>query len=168
MRKLSTAILTAVLAVSLSAYAVALDVYEIPQQTEIPTEAWGVLQVPCIRTNSPLYEGWQEVIDAEDSALVLRYEQGLLILDHAGSEVGRGYWCVEDMKVGCGAFLIREGKGAKCYECTAIYLCEQSGLNYLYRGQRVTPTRDGLMCVSCTERDGYVFVAVFDFIGDMP
>lgn len=173
MRKVSTAILTAILAVSLSAYAAALDVYEIPQAAEIPAEAYGVFQVPSLRTSSALYECsnpayWQDVVDAEESALIKPYGYGLAIYDHAGSECGRGLWCVEDMTVGCAAFLLREGKGETCYQCVSIFLAEQRGNAYLCRGQTIQPQQDEIMCVSCAERDGWVFAAIFQKLGDMP
>ncbi len=172
MRKLSTAILTAVLAVSLSAYAVALDIFEIPQPAQIPTEAYGVFQVPSLRTSSPLYKTtpaqWQDVVDAEDAALIKPYGYGLAIYDHAGSEAGRGVWDVSQMQVGCAAFLLREGKGETCYQCVAIYFAEQRGNTYFCRGQTIQPQQDEIMCVSCAERDGWVFAAIFQKLGDMP
>lgn len=173
MRKVSTAILTAMLALSLSAYALALDIFEIPQETEIPTEAWGALQVPCIKTRSTLYECsnpayWQDVVDAEDAALIKPFGYGLAIYDHANSEAGRGIWRVEDMTVGCAAFLLREGKGETCYQCVEICLAEQRGNTYLCRGQTIQPQQDEIMCVSCAERDGWVFAAIFKKLGDMP
>jgi len=145
----------------------ALNVYEIPQAVEIPEAAYGVFQVPCIGTSSPLYEGWQSVIDAEDSALILKYGRGWLIADHAYSEVG-GLWCVQNMQVGCGAFLIREGKPELCYGCTAIYLCRQDGNGFTYNGRSINPTKDGIICISCAEEDGYVYLAAFEYIGEMP
>lgn len=172
MRRISTAILTAILAVVLSAYALALDIFEIPQNTDIPTEAYGVFQVPCIRTSSTLYESspayWQNVVDADDSALIKSYGYGLAIYDHSGSEAGRGIWEVEDMTVGCAAFLLREGKGETCYQCVAIYLAEQRENSYLCRGHAIQPQQDEIMCVSCAERDGLVYAAIFQKLGDMP
>ncbi len=173
MRRLSTAILTAVLALSLSAYALALDMYEIPQAVTLPEDAYGCWQVPCIKTRSTLYECsnpalWQSVVDAEDSALIKGYGYGLAIYDHAGSEAGRGVWDVSQMQVGCGAFLLREGRGETCYQCVAIFLAEQRGNSYICRGQSIQPQQNEIMCLSCAERDGWVYVALFEYLGTMP
>lgn len=150
----------------------ALEVYEIPQNVDIPEDAYGVFQVPCIGTNSPLYEAprgnGQDVIDEENSALIRKYGRGWLIADHSCSEVGNGIWCVENMEVGGGAFLIREGKPEICYGCTAIYLCRQNGDKFTYHGQNVNPTKDGIICISCADEDGYVYLAVYEYIGEMP
>lgn len=170
MKKIIVILLT-VLLLTVTVYALP-EVYEIPMNVDYPVDCWGVWQVPCLGTRSPLYEaqpsGQQDVVDAENSALFQRYGKGYGIYDHAWSEVPGGFWCVEQMQVGCGGFLCREGKPEVCYECTAIYLAEQKANNYRTRNGNVTLAADEIMCVSCAEEDGWVYVAVFKKIGEMP
>ena len=169
MRKIVTILLT-VLLLTVTVYALP-EVYEIPMNCDIPEGAYGVWQVPCIGTRTPLYISkgtGQNIIDAEDSALYQRYGKGYAIYDHAWSEVGNGCWCVEQMEVGCGAFLCREGKPEICYECTAIYLTKQNGTLYKCRGSNITIGKNEIMCLSCAEDDGWVYVAVFEKVGEMP
>lgn len=165
-----TVILTLVLAVVLTVTVFALDIYEIPQTVEIPEGAYGVLQIPCIGTNSPLYEGrdFQSIIDDENSALIRRYKRGWYIGDHAGSEVGGGFWYVEDITVGSAAFIIRDGEPTKAYLCTSVYFLHQNGWDYAYHGTTVNPTRDGFICVSCSDYDDWVYLACFEYVEDMP
>ena len=150
--------------------AIAVEVYEIPHAVEVPEGAYGVLQIPSIGVDAPLFEGrdFQQVIDDEDSALIRKYKKGYYIGDHSGSEVGGGYWYVEDIHVGCGAFLIRDGEPTKAYLCTSVYFCHQNGWNWAYHGQNVNPTANGFMCVSCSEWDNWVYLAVFEFVDEMP
>ena len=146
-------------------------VYEIPQTYAVSEGAYGSWQVPCIGTRSTLYESpgvGQDVIDAENSALYQRYGKGYAIFDHSYSEVGGGVWCVETMQAGCGAFLCREGKPEVCYECTAIYLAQQVGNYYKTRNGFVSPSSKEIMCVSCADEDGWVYVAIFEKVGEMP
>lgn len=164
-------ILLFVLLLTATVYALP-SVYEIPATVDYPVDCWGVWQVPCIGTRSPLYTSpgvGQDVIDAENSALIYKYGKGYTIIDHSGSEMNGGHiWAVEDMQVGCGAFLCREGKPEKCYECTAIYLAQQNTNGYWYHGKKIVPDANAIVCVSCADTDGWVYVAYFEFIGDMP
>lgn len=169
MKKVITLILT-VLLLSVTAYALP-EVYEIPMACEYSPEAYGVWQVPCIGTRSPLYftrGSMQEIIDEENAALIRRYGKGYAIYDHADSYVGLGYWRVDEMQVGCGGFLCREGKPEAVYECTAIYLAEQKGDAYYWHGKKLAPGENEILCLSCADEDGWVCVAVFEFIGEMP
>ena len=164
-------IIFAVVFLTMTAFALP-EVYEIPQTVDYPVDCWGVWQVPCIGTRSPLYTSdglGQDVIDAENSALYQRMGKGYAIYDHAGSELNGGHiWAVEDMQVGCGGFLCREGKGEICYECTAIYLTEQRGNDYYWHNRAIRPEQDCLICVSCADEDGWVYVAYFEYVGEMP
>ena len=165
-------ILLAVMLMTVTVYALP-EVYEIPMTVDYPVDCWGVFQVPCIGTRSPLYEAtpseWQDVIDADNSALIRRYAKGYAIHDHAGSVLNSGHlWRVEDMQVGCGGFLCREGKGEICYECTAIYLTEQRGNDFYWHNKAIRPEQDCLICVSCADEDGWVYVAYFEMVGVMP
>lgn len=165
-------IILALALLTVTAYALP-EVYEIPMTVDYPVDCWGVFQVPVLGTRSPLYEAppseWQDVIDAENSALIYNYGKGYAILDHAGSEMNSGHiWAVEDMQVGRGGFLCREGKPEKCYECTAIYLAQQNVNGYWYHGKKIVPDANAIVCVSCTDTDGWVYVAYFEYIGEMP
>lgn len=84
------------------------------------------------------------------------------------SYVGLGYWRVDEMQVGCGGFLCREGKPEAVYECTAIYLAEQKGDAYYWHGKKLAPGENEILCLSCADEDGWVCVAVFEYIGEMP
>lgn len=171
MKKIAIA-LVLTLFLTLTVFAAALpDVYEIPQNVEFQEGSIGTWQVPCIGTRSPLYETkgvGQDVIDAKNSALYQRMGKGYAIYDHADSEVGMGLWRVQDMCVGCGGFLCQEGKPEKCYECTAIYLAEQRGNDYYYHNKAIRPEANAIICVSCAETDGWVYVAMFEYVGEMP
>lgn len=155
-----------------AAAAVLLAVTEIPRTEPVPEGAYAVWQVPCIQASLPIYEevgrNGQALIDAEDSGCIWQYGRGRCIGDHAGSEAGRGIWAVETIEIGCGGFMIREGKPATCYECTALYLCRQAGAYYQWHGQTIFPKKDDLICVSCAEEDGYVYLAYFEKLGEMP
>lgn len=151
---------------------VLLAVTEIPHQTPIPEDAFGIWQVPCIEVSLPIYEevghNGQSIIDAEDSGCIWHYGKSYIIGDHAGSEIGLGVWYVEQMQVGCGAFLLREGKPSICYECTAIFLTKQVGAYYQWRGATLWPKADEIFCVSCGDAEDEVFLAVFHKLGEMP
>lgn len=170
MKKILALILALILVATLTVAVYAMELYEIPQAVDIPEGAYGVLQIPDIGTNSPLYEGrdFQSIIDNEDSALIRKYKRGWYIGDHAGSEVGEGYWYVENIHVGCGAFIIREGQPEQAYLCTSVYFCHQNGWDYAYHGKNVNPTANGFICVSCSEWDDWSYVAIFEYIGEMP
>ena len=170
MKKIIVCVLAALL-LAATAYALP-ESYEIPMICEIPEGAYGVWQVPCLGTRSPLYTSagvGQDVVDAEKSALIRRFGKGYAIHDHAGSELGAGhFWNVEDMQVGCAGFLCREGRPEICYECTAIFLAQRNGSAYKCRGAKITLKSSEIMCLSCTEDDGWVYVAVFEKVGEMP
>lgn len=170
-KKLFTAILALALIIALAVVVYAIELYEIPHAVEVPEGAFGVLEIPSIGTDSPLYEGrdFQSIIDDENSALIRRYKRGWYIGDHAGSEVGDGYWYVEDIRVGSGAFIVRDGEPTLAYLCTSVYFCHQNGWDYAYHGQNVNPTANGFICVSCSDyAEDWVYVAVFEFVEKMP
>lgn len=167
--KRTITIILAVLLLSVTVYALP-GVYEVPAPNDYPVDCWGVWQVPCIGTRSPLYEGkgiGQDVIDADNSALIRKIGKGYGIFDHAGSEITGHFWNVEEIKPGSGGFLCREGKPEVCYECTAVYLTQQVGNSYYYHGKTIVPGT-GIICVSCADEDGWCYVAVFEKVGVMP
>ena len=148
-----------ILAMSLAAFAV-------PQAATIPDGAYGVWQVPSIETNSPVYAGTvqngQAIIDEENSALILDYGKGKAILDHAYSEVAGGTWDVSEMKVGEPGFLITED-GTYIYQCVGICLAKQSSNKYHFAGVTIYPEKDDIVCISCAEDDGWVYLAYYKF-----
>lgn len=152
------------------------EVYQIPQEVEIPDKAYGIFQCPATSTSSPLYEAAstetsvrQRVVDNEDSALIMPYGKGRAILDHAGSQIGKSFWNVSGMLVGDAAFLIREGKPTLAYECTAILLCRRMPYNYQFRDAAVYPDKDDLVCIGCANDDGsWVYLAYYKYLGKMP
>lgn len=137
--------------------------YEVPQPYVIPDGAYGVFQCADLDVTVPLYTAYgvgQEVVDAEDSALIRKYGQGMEIADHADSIIGDGVWNVNDMRVGSTVFLITP-KATKHYQCTAIYLCKQRKNDFTYNGKVIQPAKGDLVCVSCAEEDGWVYLAYY-------
>lgn len=75
---------------------------------------------------------------------------------------------MEDLHVGCGAFIIREGKPEQVFICTSISLCRQNGWSWTYHGANVNPTKDGFICASCSEDEDWVYIAAFEFLEELP
>ena len=141
--------------------------FEVPQPVVIPDGAWGVLQVPAMEISMPLYTGPDQlIIDAENSALVRRWGDGILIADHAGSKHHGAEWRVNDMQVGGACFVISHDE-TRAYRCTAILLGENTGTAYEYRGRTVTPDKYDVICISCG-RGKETFIAYLDFDGIIP
>lgn len=169
-KKLLAILLAVIVLAGVTVWAVqTFEVYEIPHNVDIPDGAYGVLEIPSIGVDAPLYEGrdFQRVIDDDNSALIRRYKRGWYIGDHAGSEVG-GYWYVEDIRVGSAAFIIRADQPTQAYLCTSVYFCHQNGWDYAYHGSTVNPTANGFIAVSCSDYDGWVYLACFEFVEEMP
>lgn len=144
--------------------------FEMPQRTVIPDGAYGVFQCPAIEIDAPLYTAQgndQDVVDAEDSALIRKWGDGLLVCDHADSAHGDAHWNVNDMTVGGAAFLITRD-GVRCYQCTAIFLVKNTGHGYVYDGREITPKRNDLICLSCAVADGEEYLAYYKDTGDIP
>lgn len=134
-------------------------------KTEIPDGSVGVWQVPSLKTKTPLYTNKgrdaQDIIDEENSAVVGSYGVGTAILDHAGSETGKGIWHVEDIKVEDVAWWITED-GIEQYRCYAVCRATQTGSTYTVKGTPVYPlSSTDVLCVSCAVKDGDVFIAFF-------
>lgn len=151
------------------AWADAIPVPSAP--TEIPEGSVGVWKVPSLKTATPLYkkdrgQNGQDIVDAEDSALLKYYGVGYAILDHAGSETGKGIWHVEDIKVEDVAWWITEG-GIEQYRCYAVVRATQTGSTYTVKGTPVYPlSSTDILCVSCAVKDGDVFIAFFKDEGE--
>ena len=124
----------------------------------------GVWYVNATGTTSQLYKGdastGQKIVDAENSALWMKYGKGHAILDHADSVCGDGVWNVNEMQVGGLADLSVGGKKTY-YECTAIWLCTQTRYVYRYDGRTVSVKKGDIICVSCADEDGYDYVAYY-------
>ena len=170
-KKLLAILLAVIVLAGVTVWAtIAFDIYEIPHKVEVPEGAYGVLQIPSLGVNAPLYEGrdFQSIIDDEDSALIRRYKRGYYIGDHSGSKVGGGYWYVEDITVGSAAFIIRDGEPTLAYLCTSVYFCHQSGWSWAYHGQPVNPTANGFIAASCSDYEDWMYMAVFELVEEMP
>lgn len=147
-----------------------IAMFAVPRPVTIPDGAYGVFQCASIGTSTPVFfsdtRTGQEVVDAKNAALIRAYGDGYLVADHYGSEVDGGEWNVNEMRVGEPGFLIRTD-GTLCYECVAVCLCECDGSDYLFRGERVRPDEDDVICVGCAWGD-YVFLAYYDYSGEIP
>ncbi len=144
--------------------------FEIPRAAVIPDGAYGVFQCPAIEISAPLYTAQgneQDVVDAENSALVRKWGNGLLICDHADSAHGDATWNVNRMQVGGAAFILTADR-IQSYRCTAICLVENTGYGYTYHGRTITPGRSDLICLSCAGEDGKEYLAYYEHTGEMP
>ena len=151
------------------AWADAIPVPSAP--TEIPEGSVGVWKVPSLKTATPLYkkdrgQNGQDIVDAEDSALLKYYGVGYALLDHAGSETGNGVWHVEEIKVEDVAWWVTEEK-IEQYRCYAVVRATQTGSTYTVKGTPVYPlSSTDILCVSCAVKDGDVFIAFFKDEGE--
>ena len=143
--------------------------FECPQPVVIPDGSYGVLQVPAMELDLPLYTSGgndQTVVDRDDSALIRRWGEGLLIADHAGSRHGDARWYVNAMQVGGTVFLVTRDETA-AYHCTAILQGENTGTAYAYGGREIWPKHDQILCVSCG-RDNTTYIAILEYEGVIP
>ena len=135
-------------------------------KTTIPKGAYGVWECSSIKTTSILYKGNistkadQKIVDRENSACWRTYGKGHGIYDHAGSAAGKGVWSVEDMRCG-GIATLTTAKTKTYYQCTAIYLAKQTKYVMKYDGETLACKKDDVICVSCAEDDGMVYVAYY-------
>lgn len=143
--------------------------FEIPRPVVIPDGSFGVLQVPAMEIDLPLYTSGgndQAVVDREDCALIRRWGDGRLIADHSGSRHGDAVWNVNGMQVGGTVFLITRDEAA-AFHCTAILQGENTGTAYAYDGREIWPKRGDILCVSCG-RDGTTYIAILEYEGVIP
>ena len=142
-----------------------------PIPTEVPEGAYGVWEVAETGTRTPLYsaEGNGQVyVDRENAAAYIKWGEGRLIADHADSKVDGGVWNVNQHIVGGMAFLVRDGKPTKTYQCTAIWLCDDNGSTYLYNGKSIRAAKGDIICGSCASEKPHdkVYLAYYDFRGE--
>ena len=137
--------------------------FEVPKPVTIPDGAYGVFQ--CY-LDMPLYTDGQNAVDREDSALIRKWHDGLLIADHAGSVHGEDRWYVTDLALGEAVFLITPTV-TRAYSVTAVYMGEYSKTDYLYHGEPVRPDTNDIICISCGRKDT-VFIAYLDYKGELP
>ena len=145
----------------------------LPIPTEVPEGAYGVWEVAETGTRTPIYsaEGNGQVyVDRENAAAYIKWGEGRLIADHADSKVDGGVWNVNEHIVGGMAFLVRDGKPTKRYQCTAIYLCDDDGFRYLYNGKAIRPSKNDIICGSCASDKGHdtVYIAYYKYLGVEP
>lgn len=147
--------------------------FEIPHTTVIPDNAYGVWQVPALEIDVPLYTSThgngQDVVDREGAALVRGWGKGKAICDHADSQHGDSYWNVNQMQVGGSAFLIT-ADGTLWYRCDMICRVKNTGTGYICTptGHTVHVQQDDVICLSCTDEDGYEWLAYFTCMGEFP
>ena len=135
-----------------------------PEQ-EIPEESIGIWKVPSLKTATPLYTNEhvdaQDVIDAENSAVIGAYGVGMAILDHAGSKTGNGIWHVKDIKVDDVAWWVTEDN-IEQYRCYAVVRATKDVATYFVKDEPVYPlSSTDIACVSCAVKAGDVYVALF-------
>ena len=69
---------------------------------------------------------------------------------------------MSEMKVGEPGFLITED-GTYIYQCVGICLAKQSSNKYHFAGVTIYPEKDDIVCISCAEDDGWVYLAYYKF-----
>lgn len=167
MKKMIAILICALLLTGATAYA---TVYQVPQPVRILDGAAGVWQVPSIGTSSPVYPKHdrvgQDVVDADDSALIIDYGAGKAILDHNNSVVGNGKWEVGEIRVGDTAWLITEEDTTE-YACYMVCEAVNTGHGYRLDGTGLYPHRSSdILCVSCIpDTENGVYIAFFKYVG---
>ena len=144
----------------------------LPIPVEVPKGAYGVWEVAETGTRTPIYsaEGTgQKWADMENAAFIRAWGDGRLIGDHADSVVDGGVWNVNEHIVGGMAFLVRDGKPTKRYQCTAIYLCDDTGSTYLYNGKSIRAAKGDIICGSCASDKPHdkVYIAYYKYSGEL-
>lgn len=158
MKKITSLILAIILCISLCATASAI---------EIPDGATALIWIPCLNIRMSIYTAdqahRQDVIDAEDSALLSHWGTAYEILDHFGSEcVGsKGQWNIQKVFSGAYAFYYTRGH-SYMYECYLTAMTEYDGNEYI-NGRLLSPHSSyDLMTVCCAGQDTHHhYVAVF-------
>lgn len=134
---------------------------------EIPDGATALIWIPCLNIRMPIYTAdqahRQDVIDAEDSALLSHWGTAYEILDHFGSEcVGsKGQWNIQKVFAGAYAFYYTK-EHSYLYECYLTAMTEYDGNEYI-NGRLLSPHSSyDLMTVCCAGNDTHHhFIAVF-------
>ena len=142
-----------------------------PVDVDVPKDAYGVWEVAETGTRTPVHkaEGSGQVfVDRENCAAMIKCGEGYLIADHADSKVDGGVWNVNEHIVGGMAFLVRDGKPTKRYQCTAIWLCDDNGSTYLYNGKAIRAAKGDIICGSCATDKPHdkVFIAYYKYKGE--
>lgn len=144
-----------------------LSVCSTASAIEIPNNAYGVISIPFLGVEMPIYTSdipnEQNVIDAEESALYYPWQSAYRILDHAFSEGmgARGYWNVQKVFAGCSAYLYVNDK-CYWYQCYLTALTEYKGDQEYYNGRLITPCSSyDLMIGCCAEDTNHHYIAVF-------
>lgn len=159
MKKVLSFILTLILILSLCATASAI---------EIPEGAYGVIWIPCLNIKMPVYNApdpahRQDVIDEEDSALLMHWGSAYALLDHYGSVglEGKGIWNMQ--KVFSGAYAFFYTRGHKyMYECYLTALTAYDGNEYINGKLLIPSSSHDLLAVCCAGVDTTNhFVAAF-------
>lgn len=148
---------------------------EVPTECEVPNDAFGVWQIPEIETVTPIYErsvtNGQDIVDRENSAVIMPLGSGRLIGDHAGSITngGRGIWHMNYVHVDGRAFLSTDDV-TEIYQCYAICRAQSTGYGYTVNGKGISPNGSReIFCVSCANASGSeVYIAMYRYVGTTP
>lgn len=136
---------------------------------EVPENAIGVIEVPCLEITLPLYasevndhDHRQEIIDNENSALYTNWGTAYCILDHLFSQDNNnGEWNIQ--KVFSGAYATIIFKDHKyLYECYMTAKTDYINGEEFYNGRLITPCSSHDILIGCCAEDvNHHYVAVF-------
>lgn len=142
-----------------------------PKPCNIPKDAVGVWQIPDLDIIIPVYNvnasTNQKVIDAENSAAMIRWCSAYDIGDHCGSlsSNGKGKWRMDNIKPGMVAFFVKP-TGTTRHSCVLTALAEVKSWGYVVNGQMLTPhsSKDILnsCCVGSDSSRNYVSLFKLD------
>ena len=141
------------------AYALDLQDYAVPQQKEIPEDAYCIWQIPELDISVPVYtHGEQETIDADDSALLTPYGRAYRIGDHRGSG---GKWYIEKIPLNTLAFMVKRDEIIR-YRCFAVMRVDVLGSVFGINGRIVTEySSTDIICSCCAENENERYLAFF-------
>lgn len=149
-----------------TAYAFDLSEFAIPQDTDIPEDAYGVWEVPSLKFSVPVYtSGGQETVDAQDSAWLFSYGRCYAIADHRGSS---GKWFMDKLSVNDIAFMHKQDVVLQ-YKCFAIMKVEVHYDHYEINGRTITEySSTDIICCCCADTKEENYLAFFRLVGVMP
>lgn len=134
-----------------TAYAFDISDCAIPQEIEIPSDAYGVWELHSLNYSVPVYTSHgniQDIIDAEDSAVIIPYGRCYRIGDHRGSG---GKWYMDRLSVNDVAFM-HTADGVVRYKCFAIMRTANHNGHYSINNRTITEySSTNIICSCCTE-----------------
>lgn len=166
MKRLTILILTILMLLSICPCASAM---------EIPDGAYGVIWIPCLKIKMPVYTPEvntvairQEIIDAEESAVIFNWGTAYQIGDHVFSKGlnGEGEWNLQKVFAGAYAWFYTID-GTYYLECYMTGKADYDGNEYL-NGRLVTPcSSHDLLLHCCAEDSSHHLIAVFRRLREM-